>query len=150
MRNRLANWLIVLPVLAAGAYTGEAGRSDLQTNDGRPNTGTRVQTASAIKTAERPASACDWLPIADVEAILGPLAGPPKANSLSCRYRLPMDSTTARRRACRGHDTTPHQANARDKEGEAVDTLDGPWDDVALGLVHIAFKRFTAYQLPTP
>jgi hypothetical protein len=99
MRKRLANWLIVLPVLAAGACKGGAGSKDSTPYEGKASAATRAQTASAIKTAERPASVCDWLPIADVEAILGPLAGAPVARPETCRYRLPMDSATARLRA---------------------------------------------------
>ena len=98
MRNHLAGWLIILPCFASAACAREAGGNDSQSNDSRPTAGTG-QTGSAIKTAKRPASVCDWLPIADVEAILGPVVGPPKANPRSCRYRLPIDSATARRRA---------------------------------------------------
>jgi hypothetical protein len=52
-----------------------------------------------VKTADRPRTGCDWLPVAEVEAILGPLAGAPSGHELSCRYPLPLDSATARSRA---------------------------------------------------
>jgi hypothetical protein len=52
-----------------------------------------------VKTADRPRTGCDWLPVAEVEAILGPLAGPPSGHELSCRFPLPLDPATARSRA---------------------------------------------------
>lgn len=54
--------------------------------------------ASAVRTATRPRDACAWIAPADVEAIVGPLAGPPRPVQGGCLYPVPMDSLTARRR----------------------------------------------------
>jgi hypothetical protein len=48
--------------------------------------------------ATRPNDACGWIPVADVEAIVGPLVAPPTGDELACRYALPMNAETARRR----------------------------------------------------
>jgi hypothetical protein len=57
-----------------------------------------ARSGSAVKTASWPAAACDWIPKAEVEAILGPLAGPAKGREHTCRYPLSMDAATASRR----------------------------------------------------
>src|SRR5690349_1872015 len=51
----------------------------------------------AVRTNTAPANDCDWIPVADVEAIVGKLAGPPKEQD-GCRYTLQMpDSVRALR-----------------------------------------------------
>lgn len=55
------------------------------------------QTGQARATV--PADACGWIPRADVEAILGPLLEPPAGTEIVCRYALPVDRETAKRRA---------------------------------------------------
>jgi hypothetical protein len=55
-------------------------------------------TASAVRTAEQPSGACGWISAAEVEEIVGPLAGPPKAVENGCLYPLPVDTLTAKRR----------------------------------------------------
>jgi len=68
-----------------------------------PNVGSAgARSPSAMQTADRPRTGCDWITGAEVEAILGPLAGPPTGHALSCRFPLPLDSATARSRADRG------------------------------------------------
>ena len=90
--------------LMLGAFCGCGGASrDRQPGgkgaDTTPNVAANAgRPVAGVKTVTRPATACEWLPVADVEAILGPLAGPPRGHSLSCRYPLPMDAETARRR----------------------------------------------------
>ena len=56
-----------------------------------------TQTAGGRATA--PADACGWIPVAEVEAVLGPLAEPPTGDGIACRYALRMDAETAKRRA---------------------------------------------------
>ena len=41
---------------------------------------------------------CSWIPAAEVEAIVGALAGPPRPHEGGCLYPLPLDAETARRR----------------------------------------------------
>ncbi|HEX2218961.1 MAG TPA: hypothetical protein VHG35_09160 [Gemmatimonadales bacterium] len=55
-------------------------------------------SASAVRTATKPRDACGWIAAAEVEAIVGPLAGPPRPVENGCLYPVPMDSATARRR----------------------------------------------------
>ena len=92
--------LIALPAVATWACS--AG-NDAARGDAKPNATGSARSASAttppIQIAERPASACDWLPVAEVEAILGPLKTPPQGKEMSCRYDIPVDSATAQRRA---------------------------------------------------
>ena len=54
--------------------------------------------ASTVRTATKPHDACGWIPAAEVEAVIGPLAGPPKLVENGCLYPVPVDSETARRR----------------------------------------------------
>lgn len=85
--------------LLAGVWACGGGADDRTAGDGLPNVKSGGAGASnGVNTAARPATGCDWLPVAQVEAILGPLAGPPRGHELSCRYPLPMDSATARSR----------------------------------------------------
>ncbi len=52
----------------------------------------------AARTATKPRDACGWIEPAQVEAIVGPLAGPPRPVENGCLYPVPMDSATSRRR----------------------------------------------------
>jgi hypothetical protein len=54
--------------------------------------------ASTVRTATKPADACGWIQTAAVEAVIGPLAGPPRSVENGCLYPVPIDSVTARRR----------------------------------------------------
>src|SRR5437879_3620796 len=47
-------------------------------------------TNSHVALASRPSSDCDWIPIADVEAIVGKLAAPPREGKGGCVYTLPV------------------------------------------------------------
>jgi hypothetical protein len=54
---------------------------------------------TATRTASEPKDPCAWIPVAEVEAIVGPLAGPPEPVD-GCRYTLAMpDAVKAARRA---------------------------------------------------
>src|SRR5919107_1475970 len=85
----------MLTSVSACSPGGDEGATD---GDARGAASAGTQTA-AVKIADRPATACDWIPVAEVEAVLGPLAGTPVGHEDSCRYPLPLDSATARRRA---------------------------------------------------
>jgi hypothetical protein len=43
-----------------------------------------------VQLASRPSSDCDWIPVADVEAIVGKLAEPPREGEDGCVYKLPI------------------------------------------------------------
>lgn len=62
--------------------------------------GTVVPGASAapVRTAERPSDACGWIPVEEVEAIIGALVGPPRPHEGDCLYPIPLDAESARRR----------------------------------------------------
>ena len=51
------------------------------------------------KTATVPASPCDWIPVSEVEAVVGKLNGPARVERGGCFYPLPVDSITIARRA---------------------------------------------------
>ena len=51
-----------------------------------------------IRTASIPAGPCDWIPAAEVETIIGPLAEPPKKKDDGCRYMLVMPESVAAKR----------------------------------------------------
>lgn len=55
--------------------------------------------ASDVATAAWPANACGWIPLAEVDSIIGPLAGAPRAVKGDCVYPVPLDAETARRKA---------------------------------------------------
>ena len=82
------------------------------------------QTEQGRATA--PENACGWIPVAEVEAVLGPLLEPPAGNVIECRYALPMDAETARRRA-KLRETARSQV-----EPELAATINLDLDSVAL------------------
>lgn len=76
--------------------------------------------------ATLPADACGWISVAEVEAALGPLLAPPAGTVIECRYALPMDAETAKRRA-KLRDASRLQAGP-----EFATTLNVDLDSVAL------------------
>lgn len=98
MRTHSAFFLLALAttVLAgcdrpesAAASVGSAGDTAVSASP---------RSASAVRTATKPRDACGWIAAAEVEAVIGPLAGPPRLVESGCLYPVPMDSATARRR----------------------------------------------------
>jgi hypothetical protein len=85
--------------LATLALAG-CGRSDAAANaeSSAGKTGGTGADASTVRTATPPTDDCGWIPAAEVEAIVGPLAGPPKQTPQGCLYPVPIDSLTAKRR----------------------------------------------------
>lgn len=51
----------------------------------------------SVRTAEIPADPCGWIPVSEVEAVVGKLAGPPKRQD-GCRYTLVMPETVSAKR----------------------------------------------------
>jgi hypothetical protein len=51
------------------------------------------------KSATLPASPCDWIPVSEVEAVVGKLNGTPRVERGGCVYPLLIDSITIARRA---------------------------------------------------
>jgi hypothetical protein len=61
---------------------------------------TDVEEARAkpsVRTATVPADPCDWIPVSEVEAVVGKLAGPPTKQD-GCRYTLQMPEAVQARR----------------------------------------------------
>jgi hypothetical protein len=54
---------------------------------------TAAAAAGPVRIGARPADACGWIPVAEVESLVGSLAGPPRPEGDACRYPLPLDST---------------------------------------------------------
>ena len=67
----------------------------------------------AIRTAAYPADPCGWIPAADVEAVLGTFAEPPRVQD-GCRYTLVVpEAVTAKRQQAQA---------ARERFGKAFGT----------------------------
>jgi hypothetical protein len=83
------------PASAAVRGTAPAARTASAADGGRAPAG----SASAVRTAPRPANACGWISAAEVAKIVGPLTGAPYPTDDGCVYPLPLDTATARRNA---------------------------------------------------
>ena len=89
-------------------------------------TGAEPQTAQTAENGPRgtlPNDICQLIPVADVEAILGKLTGPPKGSKTTCEYPLPMDEETAKSRAGyqkMARDINPKSAAANDTTMKSV------------------------------
>jgi len=89
-------------VLAAGVVLAALGGMWSCGNDAprapdqvdRPPAGA---AAKPVRTVTQPADDCGWLPAAEVEKVVGPLAGPPKATADGCVYPLVKNSATLAR-----------------------------------------------------
>ena len=51
----------------------------------------------SVRTASVPADPCDWIPVSEVEAVVGKLAEPPKRED-GCRYTMVMPESVSARR----------------------------------------------------
>lgn len=56
-------------------------------------------TNAQVQLANRPTNDCDWIPVADVEAIVGKLAEPPREDQGGCVYLLPIPQKVLDERA---------------------------------------------------
>ncbi len=82
---------MMLFAACGGEGAGTSGESELP--PARPVAGLPDRLGS------RPASPCSWIPVEDVEALLGKLNGEPREQDGGCFYPLPVDSITLARRA---------------------------------------------------
>lgn len=92
---------VTLSALAVLALTGCDRPDSAAASGGRSSASaasTSATAASAVRTAAKPRDACGWIAPAEVEAIVGSLAGPPRPVESGCLYPVPIDSLTARRR----------------------------------------------------
>src|ERR1044071_5275856 len=89
--NRTSRWINVLAGAAVACGRGERSADKVSQSpaaatasaDNRP-------TDSNIPLASRPSNDCDWIPVADVEAIVGKLAEKPREMDNGCVYTLPI------------------------------------------------------------
>jgi len=81
---------------AAGTVSSAAATADARDGD---RDRTPAASASAVRTAARPADACGWITAAEVAKIVGPLTGTPYPTDDGCVYPLPLDTATAHRNA---------------------------------------------------
>ena len=128
--ERWALLLGSLCALACGGGEGEPREQNTQTTADTQHQAQSTAQAGLQQTeqgrATLPADACSWISVAEVEAALGPLLEPPVGNAIECRYALPMDAETAKRRA-KLRDESRLQAGP-----EFATTLNVDLDSVAL------------------
>jgi hypothetical protein len=126
MRYRFRSVALVTAAILTTGSGCRRGNDDARAEDTLPDVeSARTRSGSAVRTADRPRTGCDWLPVAEVEAILGPLAGPPSGHELSCRYRLPLDSATARSRADYRRVVGPDGSAVKDVDLDTVAVIVG-------------------------
>jgi hypothetical protein len=88
--------LAVLSACDRGASPASAAEGGVRHADSNKPA---AAAARSVRTNARPADACGWLSAAEVEAMVGKLAGAPHRGDQGCVYPLPVDTATARRRA---------------------------------------------------
>ena len=90
--SRLAPRLAVVAVLIAIAACGSPGGDRASAGGAAAPAGDPPPTAdpppAAVKTANKPDDACGWIPVAEVERIIGTLEGQPRAAGNECTYPL--------------------------------------------------------------
>jgi len=91
--------LVVLAACDRGASPASAAATNTKAAASDDDRGRPLAASTTVRTAIRPADACGWLSAAEVVAVVGPLAGPPKTDDEACVYPVPLDSATAQQRA---------------------------------------------------
>jgi hypothetical protein len=102
MRPLIARVWPVVALAVLGACNRDGARTAAAPKGGASAAGSGkppAATASSVRTNTRPANECGWLSAAEVETIVGKLAGEPHRGDEGCVYPLPVDSETAHRRA---------------------------------------------------
>lgn len=131
MRTRiLAVALVGGAVIAAcGGENGQPGAAAEDQAQAGPASKGSVAT---VETAPWPADPCAWITAAEVEAVIGPLTGPPRRFERGgCLYPIPLNEETARRREAARKLGKIAEEWAR-REGTTVDsTLNRPPADPA-------------------
>jgi len=91
MKGRVIGASALFVLITASCSKSDAASSS--TNGASLNAETPRSTASAIPVAQAPANACGWIPVAEVESIIGKLAGAPQPVEGACRYTLPIPAS---------------------------------------------------------
>lgn len=88
--------LLATTVVLSMSACGGAGSNSSATASGQRRTDGPPLNASAageVRTVPWPADQCTWIPVAAVESIMGPLAGPARHADGGCLYPLPEDTS---------------------------------------------------------
>lgn len=99
---RSMSHLALAPILAATiACGGGTGTPESPAANSTGSTAAKAQpegaTAPAVPTAKEPDDPCKWIPVGEVEAVVGKLAEPPKRED-GCLYTMVMPESVSARR----------------------------------------------------
>jgi hypothetical protein len=92
-------WLLggaLTAALVACGGNGETGNP--AGNSGEPDEETATAAERAVRTAAEPTDPCGWIPVSEVEAVIGKLAEPPKQAD-GCRYTMVMPEAVSSARS---------------------------------------------------
>jgi hypothetical protein len=83
-------WLLLAATVGAWSCGGdEAPERDAPRGEGEQH----ADAPTPLRTATDPGP-CEWVTVAEIERIIGPLEGPPNREGTGCRYFRPIDSLT--------------------------------------------------------
>jgi hypothetical protein len=88
----LAASVVATLLAACSGQDGEGHNGPAATDDGAAG-----NERPSVRTATLPSDPCDWIPVSEVEAVVGKLAGPPQRKD-GCRYTLVMPEAVRARR----------------------------------------------------
>jgi hypothetical protein len=89
---------VALATIAAGCSRVERAGDETIARDSLSAPGSK-KVEHQVPLATRPTNACAWIPVEDVEAIVGKLAEPPRRGEGGCIYTLPVPQNVAANRA---------------------------------------------------
>jgi len=98
-RNLCLAMSLTAALIACGGGDGAGGTPGGGASD-VPKDTPGATNQPTVRTASEPADPCDWIPVSEVEAVIGKLAEPPKPAD-GCRYTMQMPDavSTARQNA---------------------------------------------------
>lgn len=87
MRYTTRNLCLAASMAAALAACGGGADGDGPKASEATGDGASAASRPSVRTASVPADPCEWIPVSEVEAVVGKLAGPPQKQD-GCRYTL--------------------------------------------------------------
>ena len=90
--------ILAVALVGVGAACGSGANPDAAAQDQASGGQGSGAGAVAVETAAWPTNQCGWITVAEVEAVIGPLAGPPRSEDGGCLYPIPLNEETAKRR----------------------------------------------------
>lgn len=128
MKHPLLSTLLLIGACGGGGKAESGTVADGQAQAGQ----TPSRSVAQVETAQWPTDPCAWITAAEVEAVIGPLTGPPRRfEQGGCLYPIPMNEETAKRREAARKLGEIAKEWAR-REGTTVDTtLNRPPPDPA-------------------